>query len=284
MNRKQQAKDKDIVSLLGDMGYSPTKKGNTKAWYLSPLASENEASFVVNIKKNTWRDFGRGVGGDTISFIMEHEQCDFPEAISFILDGKIERSKFVPPVVDDKREAIEIIDVRYLRNKYLLQYGKSRCINPNILSMHCREVDFVFTEWDSITHTAIGFQNNKGGWELRSPTKKIGNSPKYWTMVRGTSSEDACDVFEGFFDFLSHLQYHDLIYPERDSIILNSLVFSSWVKPTLDYYSVVALYFDNDEAATRHINEHFTDKKYAICSDMYADYPDYNEFLKSQMQ
>jgi len=284
MDRKTQAKQTDIISLLSSYGYKPSKLGTTKAWYNSPLADESKASFVVDVQRNTWRDFGRGKSGDVIEFVKEYRGCDFPDAISIILDGDVVTKKHTPPTHPIKDSTIKIVDVKRIQNKYLIEYAKSRAIGYEVLAKHCKEVDFVFSDWDHVSHTSIGFENSKGGWELRSASKKVGNSPKYWSMIRGTEDVDACDVFEGFFDFLSHLQYHDLVEPERDSFILNSLSFCGWVKPSLDMYGTVALYFDNDEAAERHTKEHFNGDKYAICNTFYAGYPDYNEFLKSTIK
>ena len=281
MNRKQQAKETDIIALLQDFGYSPSKKGTTKCWYNSPLADESVPSFVVNIQKNTWWDFGRGKGGDTLSFVMAYKSCTFSEAISIIVGGDRARPMHRAPDIPIKQSTIDIVDVKHIQNKYLIQYAESRGIEYNILSRHCKEVDFVFSNWDFVTHSAIGFENRSGGWELRSPNKKVGNSPKTWSMIRGTADVDSCDVFEGFFDFLSHLQYHGLEEPELDSYILNSLSFCEWVKPELEMYGGCNLYLDNNPPAKDKIEQYFMDDRYIDMSYIFGENGDYNEFLKS---
>jgi hypothetical protein len=262
------------------VGYSPSRKGKTKAKYLSPLANENEASFVVDTIKNRWRDYGRGKGGDTIDFVIAHENCTFREAIDLILDGKISRPQHQAPT-GMKASTVEIIDVKDIVNPHLIRYAESRGISKEILLRHCKEVDFVFSEWDHVTHIAIGFQNHSGGWELRSPSKKVGNSPKTWSMVRGTVDISSCDVFEGFFDFLSHLEYHKILEPELDTFILNSLSFCEWVKPELEMYSLRNLYLDNNPPARERMKDYFSEEGYYDRSDVFAEFEDYNEFLKS---
>lgn len=281
MNRKQLAKETSLTSLLSRFGFSPSKKGSSKYWYNSPLANESVPSFVVNLKTNTWRDFGRGVGGDTISFVMEYEHCDFKDALDLILDGQVTQ-RHNPESVPDVEHGIGIVDVRELTSPHLFAYAESRGIASEVLAEQCKEVDFVFKDWDHITHHAIGFENSKGGWELRNPHKKVGNSPKTWSLVRGTNDDDdSCDVFEGFFDFLSHLTLHNQERPKTDSYILNSLSFCEWVKPSLDVYSSVALYFDHDDAANRHIAEHFDDGRYIDARQVYEGYSDYNEYVSA---
>ena len=46
-----------------------------------PFHAEKTASFMVSPQKGIFKCFGCGKGGDAINFIMEHEHCDFREAI-----------------------------------------------------------------------------------------------------------------------------------------------------------------------------------------------------------
>ncbi|HNC72370.1 MAG TPA: DNA primase, partial [Chitinophagales bacterium] len=49
-----------------------------------PFHQEKTPSFVVNPNKNIFKCFGCGVGGDSVSFIMEHEKFSFPEALRYL--------------------------------------------------------------------------------------------------------------------------------------------------------------------------------------------------------
>lgn len=49
-----------------------------------PFHNEKTPSFVVNPNKNIFKCFGCGVGGDSVSFIMEHEKLSFPEALRYL--------------------------------------------------------------------------------------------------------------------------------------------------------------------------------------------------------
>ncbi len=49
-----------------------------------PFHQEKTPSFVVNPNKNIFKCFGCGKGGDSVSFIMEHEKFTFPEALRYL--------------------------------------------------------------------------------------------------------------------------------------------------------------------------------------------------------
>ena len=54
--RIEKAKEVSIISYLKTCGYKPKKIGGLYATYLSPLRPENNPSFVINLRKNTWAD------------------------------------------------------------------------------------------------------------------------------------------------------------------------------------------------------------------------------------
>jgi DNA primase len=49
-----------------------------------PFHQEKTPSFVVNPNKNIFKCFGCGKGGDSVSFMMEHEKFTFPEALRYL--------------------------------------------------------------------------------------------------------------------------------------------------------------------------------------------------------
>ena len=51
---------------------------------LSPFNDEKTPSFVVSPAKEIWKDFSSGKGGNVISFLIEHEQYSYPEALLFL--------------------------------------------------------------------------------------------------------------------------------------------------------------------------------------------------------
>ena len=66
---------------------------------LSPFTDERTPSFVVSPAKQIWKDFSSGKGGTVITFLMEHEQYSYPDAIRYIADKyKIEVEEHNEPV------------------------------------------------------------------------------------------------------------------------------------------------------------------------------------------
>ena len=126
------------------------------------------------------------------------------------------------------------------------EYLAHRGIVPGIAAAYCREVRY---QVRSRCFFAIGFQNDCGGWELRSERFKGGSSPKHITTIDNRS--DTVIAFEGFMDFLAYLS---LKHPERlriDAAVLNSVVNLSKAVPFLNRHSVIHAFFDNDEAGRK---------------------------------
>ncbi len=60
------------------------KKTGANYKALSPFSDEKTPSFVVSPAKEIWKDFSSGKGGNVISFLIEHEQYTYPEALLFL--------------------------------------------------------------------------------------------------------------------------------------------------------------------------------------------------------
>ena len=68
---------------------------------------------------------------------------------------------------------------------------------------------------------ALGFKNDRGGFELRNKFLKLSTSPKAITTIHGAAK--ALNVFEGFMDYLSALTYYNTSQLEGTAIILNGV-------------------------------------------------------------
>jgi DNA primase len=69
----------DLVELI--QRYVPLKKSGSEFAACCPFHSENTPSFYVSPQKQFYHCFGCGAHGTAISFLMEHENLSFPEAI-----------------------------------------------------------------------------------------------------------------------------------------------------------------------------------------------------------
>jgi len=71
-----------IEEVIGD--FVNLKKSGQNFKGLSPWANEKTPSFMVSPSKQIFKDFSSGKGGNVVSFLMEHEQMSFPEALKYL--------------------------------------------------------------------------------------------------------------------------------------------------------------------------------------------------------
>ena len=60
------------------------KKRGVNLIGLCPFHNEKTPSFTVSPEKNIFKCFGCGRGGNSVQFLMEHEQMSFPEALRYL--------------------------------------------------------------------------------------------------------------------------------------------------------------------------------------------------------
>ena len=72
----------DIVDVVSD--FVTLKKSGANYKGLCPFHNEKTPSFIVTPSRGTCHCFGCGKGGDPVSFIMEHEQMNYPEALRWL--------------------------------------------------------------------------------------------------------------------------------------------------------------------------------------------------------
>lgn len=68
-----------IEEVVGD--YVTLKRRGTNLIGLCPFHNEKTPSFIVSPAKGIYKCFGCGKGGDAVSFLMEHDQLTYPEAL-----------------------------------------------------------------------------------------------------------------------------------------------------------------------------------------------------------
>ena len=178
--------------------------------------------------------------------------------------------------IADPNERREIISVQSLTNPYLLRYIAERGISLSIANRVCSEIRYNNT---NRTYYAIGFANDAGGWEIRSPYFKGCIAPKTITTIsKGT---DVLQIFEGFMDFLSWQTLN--LSSTCDTIVLNSLALLPRIQEKLKSYKQVESFLDNDEAGRKSF-----DVLKQFCPSIidgsvrYRTHKDLNEWLVSQ--
>jgi hypothetical protein len=252
------------TDYLTNSGFIKDKKSNSNfSFFKSPLRDEKTASFAVNERKNTWFDYGSGFGGDVINLVMLMENIEFKEAVN-----KLNGSNYSHVSIKEAQPLdFFITDIKPLVNNNLLNYLRNeRKINLDLAKKYCQEVHF---ENKKKKQYAIGFKNDKGGFELRNKFLKIATTPKWITTMQGTKETN---IFEGFMDFLSAITYFNC-EPKETIIVLNSASMISKVNVSCP----IKFWGDNDVTGDKTfeaMKENAVDKR-----GLYKDYKDFNEFL-----
>ena len=199
----------------------PHHETATHGMFLSPLREERTPSFSVRYDKGLWYDFGLGEGGTLLQLVMRLEGCSMAEAIRSLRKGSADEVPFQPLPTSLPREdsPLRILGVGEIRHPALIGYLRERGIDPAVAGALCREVHYAVGERRFF---AIGFRNDAGGWELRSPQFKGSSAPKSITTF--DRHGDTALLFEGFFDLLSYLTLQHEPTPTADTAVLNSVV------------------------------------------------------------
>jgi DNA primase len=270
------ARSISILQYLEKKGIIPDSTIRGVAKYKSPLRDELKPSFHLNLSKNVWYDFGIGQGGSIIDLCMLIESVDFKTALNVLKNLNLQYVNVSNQNLENK---LIIKQVKTIHHTALTKYLENRKIPIKIAKKYLKEVSFQIGESHNF---ALGFKNQKDGYELRSKYFKGSSSPKYYTFIKGSNS-NTINIFEGHFDFLSALTYYDLLSPNNDTIVLNSLTFIKDIHLFLVKYKRINAYLDNDNAGKNAFVE--LDKKYKIQNrsvELYPTFKDFNDFIKGE--
>ena len=72
----------DIVEVISD--YVTLKRKGVNFQACCPFHNEKTPSFVVSPSKGFYKCFGCGKGGNAVTFVMEHENITYPEALKIV--------------------------------------------------------------------------------------------------------------------------------------------------------------------------------------------------------
>ncbi|UAY55674.1 toprim domain-containing protein [Arachidicoccus terrestris] len=249
----KEAKELDIVIYLLREGIQPIKIKGNNYWYYSPFRNERTPSFKVNRARGLWYDFGEGLGGAIIDLGIRLHGLSVAEFLTRLEEHGLTGGSFS---FDQERtilkrnaklSALKILSVHPVQSESLIRYLAMRNISKVIADKYLVEVRY---QYCNRSYFALGFQNDKGGYKLRSPIFKGSSSPKSVTFLNAGVSQIA--VFEGAFDFLSFLCFRaPYLDPAISFLILNSLSFFENRLTFLQQFETVDLYLDNDEAGDK---------------------------------
>ena len=149
-----------VEEVIGD--FVQLKRAGSNLKGLSPFSNEKSPSFMVSPVKQIWKDFSSGKGGNSVSFLMEHEHFSFPEAIRYLAKKyNIEIEETISS--DEDKEVANEKESMYLVSEFAQKY-------------------FQNTLWESEEGKAIGFTYFKERGFTNETIKKfgLGYSPNQW--------------------------------------------------------------------------------------------------------
>lgn len=282
----QRAKAVSIVGLLHLQGLEPVKASGKELLYLSPFRNEQTPSFLVNPAKNCFTDFGgtEEMKGDAIRLAQLLWQVGFREATAMLSGLELAAAPSFSFSGQESSEkggkGIRVVSVRRLRHPALMQYVGQRGISTGLAQQYLREVTY---RTQGRQFFAVGFPNDAGGYELRNGLDFKGGKTvnALTTFDCGT---DSVALFEGFFDFLSALEYYGRPSPAVTTIVLNTCNNLGKALASLAGSKSVHCFLDND-AAGRKALARLEKEGLAVrdwSTSLYPDFKDFNDFLLSR--
>ena len=102
-----------VEEVIGD--FIQLKKSGSNYKGFSPFSNEKTPSFMVSPAKQIWKDFSSGKGGSVVSFLMEHEQFTYPEALTWLA------KRYNIEIEEDReRTEEEVAQFKEKENQYVL--------------------------------------------------------------------------------------------------------------------------------------------------------------------
>ena len=109
----------NIVDVVGE--FVTLRKAGANYKGLCPFHNEKTPSFIVSPSRGTCHCFGCGKGGNSISFIMEHEQMTYPEALRW-LANKYHMEIHERELSDDEKREQSERESMFIVNEWAAKY------------------------------------------------------------------------------------------------------------------------------------------------------------------
>ena len=117
-----------VEEVIGE--FVQLKKAGSNFKGLSPFTDEKSPSFMVSPVKQIWKDFSTGKGGNSVSFLMEHEHFSYPEALKWLAKKyniEIEETE----QSDEQKEQTNERESMFLVSNFAKEYFHNLMLNTN---------------------------------------------------------------------------------------------------------------------------------------------------------
>ena len=116
----------NIVDVVSEFVTLHKSGANYKG--LCPFHNERTPSFFVSPARGTCHCFGCGKGGNSVTFIMEHEQMTYPEALRWLAD-KYHIEIQEREMTDEERKQQSERESMFIVNEWAAKYFESQLQN-----------------------------------------------------------------------------------------------------------------------------------------------------------
>lgn len=163
-----------VEEVVGD--FVQLKKKGANLWGNCPFHNEKTPSFSVSASKGIYKCFGCGKGGNSVNFIMDHEQMTYPEALRYLAKKyniEIEEKEQTPEqlAAQTERESLYVV-LAYAQRTFSsnllkteegqaigLSYFKERGFSQETIEKF--ELGYCFDRYDSFGNNALAEQYNR---------------------------------------------------------------------------------------------------------------------------
>ncbi len=289
---KEQAKQIKIVDYLAKKGIKPVVETAKSFVYLSPFREESTPSFHVLKNSNFFKDFGSETkAGDIINLVMALDNINFSEALKKLSGMNITPAQdfFSYEPKQSIKVKSHIVYKQPITNNNLIAYLHQRGISQKIYqyqeNLFQANYTFKSKNGNEISCYNLAWKNDLNGYDLRGTqtTKEKRfismDGQKHFTTIEGTGYD--LNIFEGFFDYLSALEYYSAIKLKNTTIVLNTLSSIPSLTDIFKNSNQINLFLDNDEAGKKAAEKLM--KNFENCInrsvEIYPSHKDFNEFL-----
>lgn len=186
----------NIVDVVSD--FVSLKKRGVNYIGCCPFHNEKTPSFTVSPSKNIYKCFGCGKGGNSVNFVMEHEQMSYYEALKYLahkFNIEIKEKEFTPEEQErhDDRESMMVLN-EFAKNAFM-QNMKETDEGRAIGYKYFKERGF---NEETIKTFELGYCSSDRKW-FTELAQKSGYKQKY-LVDTGLSilREDGISIFDRF--------------------------------------------------------------------------------------
>jgi DNA primase len=163
-----------IAEVVGD--FVNLKKRGANLLGLCPFHNEKTPSFTVSPTKGIYKCFGCGVAGNSVGFIMEHEQMTYPEALKHL-------AKKYHIEIDEREQTAEELALSTERDSML-----------RLLDFASKYFQKQLWETEMGKSIGLSYLNDRGLSTAIIKKFQLGYSPNEWTAFTDYALKHANDL------------------------------------------------------------------------------------------